>query len=540
VRSALRSLAAAACCALLAATALSGCQRVGDERWGTPHVLRIGIVSDPSSLNPLFVTSQTAVDLGQLYTETLVGLSPRNQLVPLVAREVPTRADGGISRDGLTITYHLRRDERFADGTPLTSADVAFTYRAILDPRNPVTEAEPYRRIASLATPGPYTVRIRLRKPWAAAVSELFAESDYAYGILPAHAFTSTDIAHAAWNGHPFGSGPFRVVSWRHGDEVVLEPNPYARRKPHLRQLIVKIVPDSNTLLLELRTHAIDVAELSDAEVPQARAIPGVRVIETPQNHTTFLEFQTARPPTDDPLVRRAIIEAVDRAAIARTVYLGLHPIATTEIPAALWAHDPRIANPPFDPKAAAADLDRAGWRLRGGVRVKDGHRMLLDFAYVGTSATAQRLATVVQAELRAVGIETILKAYPSTLFFAPAADGGIERGGNFNLAYSDWYGGADPEASELYTCDQRAPGGPNTERWCDPEYDRLFAAQADTDDLAARRRAFDGMQRLIHDDAVSDFLVYPSAFTALNPAVTGYAPNMLYAFSNSEEWDLP
>ncbi len=103
---------------------LYACGRAGTASgWGTPNVLRIGIVSDPSSLNPLFVTSQAAVDMGQLYTETLVGSSPRNELVPLVAQQIPTRQNGGISTDTRTITYHLRRDERFADGTALTSAE---------------------------------------------------------------------------------------------------------------------------------------------------------------------------------------------------------------------------------------------------------------------------------------------------------------------------------------------------------------------------------------------------------------------------------
>lgn len=538
LRTILRALALLCAC-VAAGGALSACQRAGDMHWGTPHELRIGIVNDPSSLNPLFVTSQTAVDIGQLYTETLIGLSPKNELIPLVAERVPTRANGDVSPDGLTITYHLRHDERFADGVPLTSADVAFTYRAILDARNPVTEADPYKRIASLTTPDRYTVRIRLRKPWAAAVSELFAASDYAYGILPAHAFHSTDLSHAAWNQLPFGSGPFRVVSWRHGDEIDLKPNPFARRKPHLRRLTLKIVPDSNTLFIQLRTHMVDVAELTDTDVPQARALDDVRLIETPKNHTDFLEFQTARPPTDDPLVRRAIVEAIDRSAIARTVYLGLHPPATTEIPPALWAHDASVEDPTFDPKDAAVDLDRAGWRLHDGVRMKHGRRLVLDFAFVGTNATARRLATIVQSDLRAVGIDVVLKPYPSTLFFAPASEGGIEYGGRFNVAYSDWYGGADPEASEPYTCAQRAPDGPNTERWCNATYDRLFEAQASSDDRAARIKSFSRMQRLVHSHAVCDFLVYPSAFTAINPAVTGYAPNMLYAFGNSEHWDL-
>lgn len=510
--------------------ALPACGRPGATGWGTPHELRIGLVNDPSSLNPLFVTSQNSVDMGQLYTETLVGLSSDNTLIPLLAERIPTRANGDVSPDGLTITYRLRRNARFADGVPVTSADVAFTYRAILDPRNPVTSTQPYRQIASLTTPGRYTVRIRLRRPWAAATSELFAVSDYAFGILPAHAFHgSTDLSRSPWNERPFGTGPFVVDSWRHGDSIVLRPNPYAWRKPRLTRLVFKIVPDQSTLFIQLRTHSIDIADLTEKQVVRARHMAGLRISETPQNHTDYLEFQTQRPPTNNPLIRRALIEAIDRSAIAKNVYYGLHPVATTEIPSTLWAHDPSIQAIPYDPQKARADLVKAGW--------KPGTS--LDFAYIGTSEEERVLATLVQANLAAVGVKADLHNYTSTVYFAPAQSGGVERGGRFNIAYSDWFGGADPEQSETYRCADRAPAGPNTSRWCNPSYDALYVQQAQTLDRASRARAFSGMQRLVYDNGLADFLVYQSSYTAANPGVRGYQPNMLFKYGNSEDWDV-
>lgn len=498
--------------------ALSGCAQSAGGTWGTSHQLRIGIVSDPSSLNPLFVTSQSSVDMGQLYTETLIGLSPENKLVPLLVTEIPAQSNGGISPDGRTITYRLRRDSRFADGKPLTSADVAFTYHAILDPRNPVTAAAPYREIVSLQTPDPYTVVVRLKHPWAAAVTELFAESDYAFGILPAHAFRSTDLSRSAWNQKPFGSGPFQVQEWRHGDSIIFVPNPYARRKPHLQRLMVKILPDANTLLIALRTHAIDVADLTEKQVARVRAMRGIRVVETPQNRTDFIEFQTTRPPTDNAQVRRALIEAIDRAAIARTVYLNLHPPATTEIPPVFAAHDRSIQALPYDPAKARTDLAAAGWKPGTPI----------DFAYIGTSEEARLLATQVQANLAAAGVSLQLHSYSSTLYYAPSTAGGIERGGRFNLAYSDWFGGADPSQSETYRCADRAPAGPNTSRWCNAAYDAMY-----------RARDFSGMQRAVHDAAVADFLVYQSLYDGVNPAVQHYHPNMLFEYGNSEDWDV-
>jgi peptide/nickel transport system substrate-binding protein len=503
------------------------------------HELHVGIVSDPRSLNPLFDTGQNDIDLGQLTTESLVGLSPGNRIVPLLADPVPSRANGGISADGTTLTYHLRPNARFADGVAVTSKDVAFTYRVILDPRNPVTETEPYRRIAKLETPDARTVRIRLKAPWAAAVTELFAVSDFIDGILPAHAFTSTDVSRSEWNERPFGSGPFRVERWNHGDDIVFVPNPYAWRPPHLRRLIVKILPDQTTLFVALQTGAVDVAALTEDQVAQARALRGVHTIATPQNHTVFLELQTQRVAMGDPIVRRAVIEAIDRDQIRRTVFLGLQPPATTEIPTIFPAHDPGIVQPAYDPQKAAADLDRDGWRPSGGVREKNGRELALLFAYISTSIPARRLATVVQDDLARAGIVLTVKGYPSTMFYGSAAAGGIERGGRFDLAYTDWFGGADPEASEYFTCANRAPSGPNTARWCDPGYDDLYARQQSTLDPGHRRTIFAAMQRAVARGFSSDFLVYSSQYTAYRDGVTGWAPNMLFLYGNSPNWDV-
>jgi peptide/nickel transport system substrate-binding protein len=320
------------------------------------------------------------------------------------------------------------------------------------------------------------------------------------------------------------------VVEWRHGDEIVLEPNPYAWRKPHLKRLIYKIVPDTNTLFVQIRTHAVDVAStLTDEQVGRARAMGGMTIIETPQNHTDFIEFQTQQPPTNNPLVRRALLEAIDREQIAKKVYRGLHPLATTEIPASLWAHDSSVTPVSFDPAQARRDLARSGWDAATP----------LQFAYIGSNEEARLLATQVQANLAAIGVKLTLRAYPSTIYYAPAAAGGISRGGRFNLSYSDWFGGADPEQSETYRCADRAPSGPNSGRWCSPAYDALYEQQAITTNRAARQRAFSKMQQMVRDNYVDDFLVYQSAFTALNPAVRGYKPNMLFNWGNSQDWDL-
>lgn len=521
-----------------AALLLASCTKVGGSAWGTPHELRVGMVQDPTSLNPLFGYIQRQIDLGLLYCETLVALDERNRIVPLLATQVPSLANGGISPSGLTITYHLRRDARFADGVPLTSKDVAFTYHAIMDPRNPVVDVEPYRAIAALDTPDAYTVRIRLRHPWAAAVGELFAPSDFAFGILPAHAFAGTDVSRAEWNSHPFGSGPFRVTRWARGDEIDLVPNPYAWRKPHLRSLVFRIVANTDALFNAFRARDVDVANITILQVPLARSLPGARLVSVLRNGLDFLEFQTAKPPTDDVLIRRAFVEAIDRSAMIRTVYLGLRPIANTEIPTVLWAHDTSVSPLRYDPRRAARDLDAAGWRLNGTHRTRNGMPLSIELV-ADTRDYNRRIVTLVQRDLGNVGADVTIRTYANTIMYAPAGGGGIQYGGRFNILSDNLYGGSDPEESEQWDCVRRAPSGANMARFCDSAYDTAYRAQQLTLDRAARALAFSAMQREIRDNSVLLPLVYDQEYVAINPALRNFEPNMLYDYGNGDRWDV-
>ncbi len=518
---------------------LVACTRAGTGGgWGTPHEMTIARANDPSSLNPLFAFDQPDIDVTQLYAEPLVGMNARNEPIPLVAQRVPTVENGDVARDGRTVTYHLRHGVRFADGTPLTSKDVAFTYRAILDPRNPTTETQPYREIDRLQTPDPYTVVLRFRRPWSSATAALFAETDFVYGILPSHAFGSTDLSRVAWNDRPYGSGPFRVVEWKRGDEIVLEPNPYAWRKPHLKRLMLKIVPDRNTALLLFQTHAVDVDDyLNNDQAAQNAATLRASLVRTPKNHIAYASFETKRFPTDDPLVRKALTEGIDTAEIARKVYHGLWPLATTEMPTVLWAHDSSVKPYAYDPQAAGRDLDAAGWKRTGTVRTKAGRRLMVDIAYEGPSPDGRSAATVIQANLSSVGVDAAVRGYPTTVFYD--VPNGVYYGGRFNLAVTGIYGGQDPEQSEFWTCDRAAPHGPNTSRFCDPAYDALFLKQSLLTDRRARQAVFDRMQRLVAHSAIFVPLVYRGDYSAVNPAVRGWAPDMLFEDGNSNDWDV-
>jgi peptide/nickel transport system substrate-binding protein len=519
--------------AAAAATSFAGCARIAEPRALPPHVLRLADSADPSSLNPLLAHDQATIGYDLLFVQTLVGLSRDNRVVPILVTRVPSRANGDISPDGRTITYHLRRGVRFADGRPLTSADVAFTFRAIMDPRNPVLSQDAYRRVLSLVTPDPSTVVIRLRSPWNAAVRELFAQADFAFGILPAHAFAGTAVLHAPWEERAFGSGPFRVTQWRRGDRIVLEPNPYFSPRPKLARIELRMIPNDNAGLVALRAGEVDVTRLRPSQVRQIASLPGLRVVTTPLNDTTYLTLQTAAAPTDDVRVRRAIAQALDIPKILR-LYFGLYPQAGSFVPAVLSVHDATLRPLEHDAVAAAAELEAAGWHLQGGARSKNG--MPLELLLVMESNEPGDLEAIVQRQLADAGIRVTIKPFPVSAFNAPE---GPIRNGRYNLSSEFWIGGADPEQSVVFACDQIGADGNNTSRFCDPRFQAAYQDQAVTNDERRRARDFTLMQRIVYDRIPAIPLYYQRYLEGMNARVAGFARNMLMFPVDAESWDV-
>jgi ABC-type transport system substrate-binding protein len=149
--------------------------------------LRIAIEQDVKTLNPTL--SATTVDnfVQRLMFEPLISADAHGTPVPILAAGVPSLANGGISRDGLTVVYHLRRSPHWSDGVAVTSADVKFSWSAIMNPNNNAVSRHGYDDVAAIDTPGPYTVVVHLKHPFAPFVNTFFAESDQPYMIVPAH-----------------------------------------------------------------------------------------------------------------------------------------------------------------------------------------------------------------------------------------------------------------------------------------------------------------------------------------------------------------
>jgi peptide/nickel transport system substrate-binding protein len=489
---------------------------------------------EPASLNPIFNNRADAST--QLLYEPLLRLGPGLHFVPALATAEPTTRNGGISRDGKTITFHLRPGTLWSDGSLVTSADVQFGIEAILNPRNDVVSRSGFDRITAIRTPDANTIVFVLKRPSATALAAL----EIAAVPLPKHLLRGhSDLNSIAYNAKPVGNGPYRFVAWKRGDRIELETNTrYWRGAPKIAHLDVLIVPSVKTALLRLQAREVDLTRISSAfadQIPRS----GVKRVVAPTLFWNQLTFNLASPILADRRVRQAIALAVDRANLARDAGHGLLSADRPLLPLFGWALDPHATFPAFDARAATELLDRAGWRVdRDGVRRKDGRTLTLSLLSV---AGANPITAAVLAEqLEAVGFHVDQKTLPPQVLFGPARAGGVLQSGRFDLALIGMSGDPEPDASWLLACDQRPPEGSNFSRYCNPLVDADLAQAESTNDRAIQERAYWDVQRHVVADVPFLPLHRIDYVYAVADRLRGFRPSEYSAFWNAYEWSAP
>ncbi|MBV8221962.1 MAG: peptide ABC transporter substrate-binding protein, partial [Candidatus Eremiobacteraeota bacterium] len=476
-----RALGVAALTAALIATA--ACSRVSQSTTtsgaGTtiPGTLRYADIEEPISMNPLLRLAAVGTDMDMFIFGFFFNLDDKMQFVPELATVVPSYQNGGISKDGLTITYHLRHGVRWHDGVPFSARDVIFTVHAILNPANNLESRNGWDRIASVDASDPYTVRFHLKKIYAPALTTYFCESGL-YPVLPAHLLEQyADLNHVPFNTDPIGTGPFKFVKWVHGDRVELAANPdYWRGPPKLNRIIYKIIPSDTTILTQLRTHEIDAWFRAPVGLyPQLQGLTktGYRVSLAKSLVFSHVDLNQKNPIFQDLRVRQALAHAIDRQRIVHDVTYDVHIAAYADQPSFSWAYEPDVVHYDYDPAKAAQLLDAAGWKMGPDVfREKNGQRLAFNISAAAGGKTGEAVEVILQEDFRRVGIDASIKNYPTALYFDSYANGGILQAGKYDAGLYSWVAGVDPEHEALYTSYNIPPAGENDLWWRDPVID--------------------------------------------------------------------
>jgi peptide/nickel transport system substrate-binding protein len=368
-------------------------------------VLRVAMEAEPPSLNyQLDPMDVWAKKIDDLVFDTLARPNPVT-----FAHEPRLAERWETSPDGLTITFHLRRGVRWHDGKPFDAADVVFTFDVL---RNPASKTAAIRSflgaLASVEAPDPLTVRFTFSRPYWLAF-DMVAE----IVIYPKHIYARGDFNSHPANRAPVGTGRFRFERWHTGDDIVLARNDaYFGEKAWVDQIVFRYVPDPTVRLQLLRRGEVDVVERLLPEAwARITAEPGIsdrfwRLRHVP-SAVQWIGWNEARPLFADRRVRRALTKLIDREDIVGNLRLGLDRMATSWFYPDAPEHDVTLAPIPYDPDAAAALLDEAGWR-RGpdGVRAKGGVRASFTFLYPAGSPFYEQLASVLVSDLPRAGLE--------------------------------------------------------------------------------------------------------------------------------------
>jgi peptide/nickel transport system substrate-binding protein len=497
--------------------------------------------SEPDSLNPYRSELDVSYDLASLVYSYLIVSDDRNRLIGDLAADVPTVANGGISADGRTYVYHLRRGVRWQDGAPFTSRDVVASWKAIVDTRLPILHREGYDRVAAIEAPDAHTVVVHLRSPYPPFVTRFFAPlQEGAKPVLPAHLLAKDlNFSDGALERHPMGSGPFTFVSWVRGDRMELRRfDGYFRGRPALERIELRFLENGATAAAELAAHRVDlITAAQSALLSQYRAIDGVRVSTAPANFQSLLLVNNARPGLHETTVRRAVALAVPYAKILRDVLRGVFEPALNSIAPASLGYEPLPARR-YDPTAANRLLDAQGWR-RGtdGVRERNGVRLSFSLATLAGAPTFERLALLVQQSFAGVGIDLTIKSYPYNVLGSPT---GPIYLGRYDLALFGETLNWDPDQYDSLACSRWYPRGENVLRFCDPIVDRLEVSALSTVDPQRRSRAYEAAGRRLWSVVPDVPLAQGRRLVVAATDLQNYRPNATSTpWWNAWQWDV-
>jgi peptide/nickel transport system substrate-binding protein len=503
-------------------------------------VLTISDGGDLITLNPHLAWSAPVANLSELTMAWLVRWDEHNQPYPELATQIPTRDNGGVSADGRTITYHLRKGVLWSDGAPFTADDVVFSTNVVKNPKN--DEGGRFDQVAGVDAPDPYTVVYHLKKPYSTFVEGIFSSCCANPCILPKHLLAKyATINNVPYNSLPVGIGPFKFQRWDRGKQVILVANPlYWRGLPKLDEIVYKVVANQDELFAQLAAHKVDMwYQFNGSYYPRVGALPGVAVLRKPSYAYDHFDFNLTRPALSDPSVRQALRLALDRRALVEKFSNGIGIVQDSATPvAAPYFVD--VGSTPYDPAKANALLDAAGWvRGEDGIRSKNGVRLDLDFATGANGAQAVDSFAFVAREWRQIGVGLHVRHVTPGKMFASPLEGGVLYGKDWDVALFAW--GSDPygDYSPNYGCDQFPPQGQNNLRWCDRQ------AQAAMDALYGH---FDQAQRTADVRVLMERFVkdVPSIVTkmredlfAYNGDLKNYNPNSVTIFDNMMNVDI-
>ena len=417
------------------------------------------IPEEPTTLNYYATDAAIARQVADATSTTgLTMVDEKGNFYPVLATELPTQANGELSTDNLTVTWKLRPNLKWSDGSPLTSDDVKFTWEVISNPASgALSGTGGFDLIKSIDTPDTTTAVVTYSSPYPGYLSQ------FMWGIFPRHATGKPeDMTTWAWDRQPVGAGPFVVTDWQSGASITLgrNPNYYQAGKPYLDKLVFRIVPEpaAQSAMMMQGEAQVHLWPGMDDKAAYDKLMNG-KATETlvPGVWNMAIDFNLSKPFDKDPgptpphpilgdlRVRQAIAHAIDYDTLVHDVLRDTVAPSTSPFAYGWYQCDiPRVY--PYDPEQAKQLLDQAGWVVGSdGIRVAkgakyapDGTRLSLELQGYTNFEPLQRTEEFIVNNLKAVGIEARIQNYDFSIIFGSWSDNSPRMIGDYDMLIYD------------------------------------------------------------------------------------------------------
>src|SRR5919112_3917317 len=512
-------------------------------------VFRVGSTNDIDGFNPFKIVEIPSYEVMGLTYDYLVDFSPKD------SSPAPGLADSWeTSEDGLTWTFHLNKDAKWQDGEPVTSEDVAYTFRRILEEEQGLY-IDYVRQIEKIETPDKHTVVFETKDPSVQMLSMLVY-------ILPKHIWEDVpaEETKSFENSPAIGSGPFQAVEWKEGQSVRLEANPdYFKGAPHIDEIIFQLYDNDDAMVQALKNGEVDYIQgipinlfksLENQEGIETNSAPDPGFTELGFNlykpsPEVIKEFDapkktTGNPALLDPRVREAINWAIDEDALTEKVLQGEGVPGSTLVPPVLAKYHLKLDESElqgFDIGRSRELLKQAGWRDTDGDGVvdKNGENLELRLFVRSEDKDSVTEGQFIEGwfEEAGIGLETRALGDTALTDAIYAAD--------YDMFIWGWSSDADPDfILSVLTCDQIM--GWSDTFWCNKDYSRMYQEQKEQLDIDERAETIKEMQRVAYEDNPYVIFYYDNQteawrtdkFTGWTKTPTTADPGQIaYTFSN-------
>ncbi|WP_412066602.1 peptide ABC transporter substrate-binding protein [Rhizobium sp. SYY.PMSO] len=488
----------------------------------------LGFSQEPTVFNPHLLHIE--VDEGVYFAifDPLFGIDEKGEFFPCLAAEVPSVANGGISKDGLTWRVKLRDGVTWHDGKPFTAEDVKFTIELLVNPKFNSWRHTGHELVRDLTVVSPTELTWTMDKPYAPYASILASTF-----IVPKHAFDGqADLNNTPFNNAPIGTGVYKWKKRVAGDYIELEANSsYYGDGPHVQSLIVKYIPDLTVMYTQFKTGDIDVTGLqgiSAEHYDEASKLADRTVVKAPGSPVETFSLNLGLPVFQDKVVRQALYLAIDKQSIIDALYYGLPAQTESYMPQQGYYYNAELPKHEFDIDKANALLDGAGWaKGADGVRAKNGLRLSFENSTTSGNHLREQMQQFIQQTFTQIGVEMKIRNLPPAVMWG---DNWMMSQFQSAIAGIVFLTSGDPDTADYFSSKSipaQGGSGQNTWQWKNEEIDKLLSDGAKVFVPDERKKIYLKMQEIVREELpflplyqFTDLRGYKKGFDGMVPNV--------------------